>query len=59
MVSTDIRIQITVIMEAWLRSMHGVSMALYRLQYGWRRFFLLDWWKLALSHPALKKKGGL
>ena len=49
MVSTKVYIQIELCMGAWLRSMHGLSLALYRMQYGWRRFFMLDWWRLRFA----------
>lgn len=46
MAQSEVQIQVGMILDAWLRSMHGISLALYRRQHGWRRFFMLDWWRL-------------
>jgi hypothetical protein len=58
MATSDISIQIKVCAKAILESFRKISLASLRRQYGWRRFFVKDWWYLVIQGWLFSKKEG-
>jgi hypothetical protein len=54
----EINITIKINSRPFRRGIRRVMLDLWQHVFGWRRFIMLDWWRIVVGLPVREPKGG-